>query len=319
MSSLDVDKTFLDYLMEDAHQRKVQTNKAGSSNVRNDLKVLNNKTSKRKNRRIETVKLGKVSTEQELEKVARSSGTISQNNLDLKLNRIAVQREMYHGKKNPPLKYKVDANEIGFKGHLYRKEKDVFDDNSGKVVGYTEKENELFGNLNAIALPNQNAVVWNSNSSLVRNYVENPYAEDIRFELMKSMAHEQSHIIFINWIEKKFGKKTRREISLRSAEATYKYGKAFQYFNQCAEKYKKLKKVDKHETNQMTIDAAQELKLAYSIYLTAKEEYYSDPLEKVAELIEQDMQGPDDIKVIERNLPKIYKILSDGVKNIRFK
>lgn len=272
MSYLNVEDIYKK-LLEDAHQRKVQKVKVESSPKRNDKDGKN----------IIPNILGSYTTfEDRLEAVLRA-GTINQNLEQLRMNRLALKRGMNHAEKNPKMNY----------SNLY------------SISNKTPIDPR---DASAMAHPYQNAITINANYDPVANFIskfkKEPTVEQIRLVLAALMMHEQSHIIFINWIERKYGKSMKREIVLRSEEATYNYRMAISNYASILREYK-------FDVNHPKVQQAKK-DGAFAEYM-----YLTDPLEKIAYLIESDMQTYDDIDVINRNLSKIYKIISNGVKDIK--
>ena len=226
--------------------------------------------------------LGKFTTYEDRLEAVLMAGTINQNNEQLRMNRLAIKRGLEHARKNPRL---IPQKE-------YKK--------SEKMTMYPN-------DASAMAFPFQNVIAANANYDPTTHRIFkklNPTPDLVRLVLSSLMQHERSHIIFINWIEQKYGEKMKREIALRSEEATYKYSEAIQ-------KYITAIQQNGFDPNHPAVLQAKEEGII------AERFYYNDPLEKIALIIEKDILFNNNINAIETNLPEIYQIISDAVKDIK--
>lgn len=275
MSYLNVEGIYKK-LLEDSHIRLVQRNKVISSNIRND-RVAGSKV-------ISPNMLGSFKTIEDRLEAVLMAGTINQNNEQLRMNRLALKRGMEHAIKNPKL---IPGYILQDKTKLHPK------------------------SAAAIAYPYQNAIATNANYDPTSHQVFHdkklnidPTPELIRSVISALMQHEQSHILFINWIEEKYGKKMRREIALRSEEATYKYSEAI------ANYATSLQQNGFDPNNPDVIQAKKVLDFASKLYS-------SDPLEQIAAIIECDVILNNNIDALNSNLSLFKQIIAKAVKDIK--
>lgn len=295
MSYLNVEGIYKK-LLEDSHTRPVQRNKVMSSNIRNDRVP----GSKKVNPKV----LGIYTTEEDMLEAVFRAGTINQNNEYLRLNRIAIKRGLEWAKHNPKMIPKIAMDEPS-SYTVYRKVKDKLDPDSGKRVPYSDPPKTQLGSndndFTARAFPNQHNIALNANSPSVQAFIVSQ-TESLRRILTILIEHEKSHIIFIDWVDRKFGHKMKRELAIKSQTASDNLIRATKY-------YELVSKT--RDKNDPIVKEAKEI-------LDYNQKYYdSDPLEMVAKLIEEDMKTHDDNNAIPRNINLIHRILEYGINEIK--